>query len=207
MFFPKNYNFGKLFQDMSGGIVEIFDLFDDLSKKYTDLEWYSKKSEVIESQVDHIVHDIINQLNTSFITPFDREDLHLLAVELDNIVDYIDEAIHMLSLYEIKNKPEFIDDFSKIYLELAKNLQDLIIETFKCNKKDMWLVNKLVIAIKVLENQADKIYLASLHKILNEEKDPIEVIKLKDIVEKLENIADNYKFVWHTIENMLIKMG
>lgn len=206
MFFPKNYNFGKLFQDMSGGIIEIFDTFDSLSKNYKDLDWFAKKSEVIETQVDHMVHDVINQLNVSFITPFDREDLHLLVVELDNIVDYIDEAIHMINLYELKNKPSFINEFSIIYLELAKNLQSLITETFK-SKKDMSLVSKLVISIKVWENQADKIYLAALHKLFNEEKDPIEVIKIKDILEKLETVADNYKFVWHTIENMLIKMG
>lgn len=206
MLFPKNYNFGKLFQDMSGGIIEIFDTFDNLSKNYKDLDWYAKKSEIIETQVDHMVHDVINQLNISFITPFDREDLHLLVVELDNIVDYIDEAIHMIKLYELKNKPEFLNEFSIIYLELAKNLQSLITETFK-SKKDMSLVSKLVISIKVWENQADKIYLAALHKLFNEEKDPIEVIKIKDILEKLETVADNYKYVWHTIENMLIKMG
>lgn len=206
MFFPKNYNFGKLFQDMTGGIVDIFDLFDDLSKKYKDFDWYAKKSEIIETQVDHMVHDVIDQLNVSFITPFDREDLHLLVVELDNIVDYIDEAMHMINLYELKNKPTFINEFSIIYLDLAKNLQSLVAETFK-SKKDMALVSKLVIAIKVWENQADKIYLAALHKLFKEEKDPIEVIKIKDILEKLEAVADNYKYVWHTIENMLIKMG
>ncbi len=206
MFFPKNYNFGKLFQDMTGGIVEIFDLFDDLSKKYKDFDWYAKKSEVIETQVDHMVHDIIDQLNVSFITPFDREDLHILVVELDNIVDYIDEAMHMINLYDLKNKPGFINEFSVIYLDLAKNLQSLVAETFK-SKKNMNLVSKLVIAIKVWENQADKIYLEALRKLFRDEKDPIEVIKIKDILEKLETVADNYKYVWHTIENMLIKMG
>lgn len=206
MFFPKNYNFGKLFQDMTGGMVEIFDLFDDLSKKYKDFNWYAKKSEIIETQVDHMVHDVIDQLNVSFITPFDREDLHLLVVELDNIVDYIDEAMHMINLYELKNKPVFITEFSTIYLDLAENLQKLVAETFK-SKKDMALVSKLVIAIKVWENQADKIYLKALNRLFKEEKDPIEVIKIKDILEKLETVADNYKYVWHTIENMLIKMG
>lgn len=206
MFFPKNYNFGKLFQDISGGIIEIFDLFDDLTEKYKDLQWYAKKSEIIESQIDTVVHDIINQLNTSFITPFDREDLHVLAVNIDNIVDFIDEAIHMLSLYELKNKPSFLLEFSQIYLQFAKNLEKLVIETFK-PKRDMWMVNKIVIAIKVLENQADEIYLTSLNRIFKDEKDPIEVIKLKDIVEKLENVADNFKSVSYTMENMLIKMG
>jgi hypothetical protein len=71
----------------------------------------------------------------------------------------------------------------------------------------MSLVSKLVIAIKVWENQADKIYLEALRKLFRDEKDPIEVIKIKDILEKLETVADNYKYVWHTIENMLIKMG
>lgn len=206
MFFPENYNFGKLIQDMTGSIVEIFGLFDNLSKDFKDLEIYSKKSEVIESQVDSVVHDFIYQLNTAFITPYDREDLHLLVVEIDNIVDYIDEVFHMLSIYDIQNKPSFIDDFSSIYLQLSQSLQTLIIETFK-KKKDMWVVNKLVIGIKVLENQADKVYFASLRKIIMEEKDLIEVIKLKDILEKLETVADSYKHVWNTIENMLIKMG
>jgi hypothetical protein len=95
-----------------------------------------------------MVHDVIDQLNVSFITPFDREDLHILVVELDNIVDYIDEAIHMISLYDLKNKPTFINEFSVIYIVLAKNLQSLVAETFK-SKKDMSLVSKLVIAIKV----------------------------------------------------------
>jgi len=85
-------------------------------------------------------------------------------------------------------------------------LQSLVAETFK-SKKDMTLVSKLVIAIKVWENQADKIYLEALRKLFRDEKDPIEVIKIKDILEKLETVADNYKYVWHTIENMLIKMG
>jgi len=137
-------------------------------------------AEIIEKQVDSIVHNIVNELNTAFITPFDREDLHKLVVEVDNIVDEIENVIHMLSLYKISNKPSFIDEFSSIFTDLSKSLQSLISETFK-NKRDMNLIDKNVVAIKMLERQADEIYLKSISKIFAEEKDSIELIKWKDI--------------------------
>lgn len=205
MFFPKNYNFGQMFQEMSGSILEISELFASLTKEFKDIEWYSKKAEIIEKQVDSIVHNIVNELNTAFITPFDREDLHKLVVEVDNIVDEIENVIHMLSLYKISNKPSFIDEFSSIFTDLSKSLQSLISETFK-NKRDMNLIDKNVVAIKMLERQADEIYLKSISKIFAEEKDSIELIKWKDIIQQLEDIADIYKTVSNTIVNMLIKM-
>ncbi len=205
MFFPKNYNFGQMFQEMSGSILEISELFANLTRDFKDTEWYSKKAEIIEKQVDSVVHNIVNQLNTAFITPFDREDLHKLVVEVDSIVDEMENVIHMLKLYNISNKPIFIDNFSSIFTDLSKSLQSLISETFK-NKRDMNLVDKNVVAIKILERQADEIYLESISKIFAEEKDPIELIKWKDIIQQLEDIADIYKTVSNTIVNMLIKM-
>lgn len=205
MFFPKNYNFGQMFQEMSGSILEISELFGNLAKEFKDIGWYSKKAEIIEKQVDSIVHNIVNQLNTAFITPFDREDLHKLVVDVDSIVDEIENVIHMLKLYNISNKPSFIDRFSIIFIDLSKSLQSLMIETFK-NKRDMNLIDKNVVAIKMLERQADEVYLESISKIFSEEKDPIELIKWKDIIQQLENIADLYKTVSNTVVNMLIKM-
>lgn len=205
MFFPKNYNFGQMFQEMSGSILEISELFGNLAKEFKDIEWYSKKAEIIEKQVDSVVHNIVNQLNTAFITPFDREDLHKLVVDVDSIVDEIENVIHMLKLYNISNKPSFIDRFSIIFIDLSKSLQSLMIETFK-NKRDMNLIDKNVVAIKMLERQADEVYLESISKIFSEEKDPIELIKWKDIIQQLEDIADLYKTVSNTVVNMLIKM-
>lgn len=205
MFFPKNTNFAILFQEITDNIVNMFNLFKDLTNEYKNLDSYAKKAEIIEKQADVIVHDVVYQLNTSFITPFDREDLHKIVVEIDNIVDFIEDVFHMLSLYDVSKKPDFMDKFSEIYIDFSDNLNKLITETFK-SKRDMWSINNFVVAIKTLERQADEIYITSLQKLFSQEKDPIELIKKKDILEKLETVADNYKFVSDSIINMLIKM-
>nr|MDD3719801.1 DUF47 family protein [Candidatus Gracilibacteria bacterium] len=206
MFFPKNTNYGKFFQNMAGDIVEISTLFNKLVVEFKDFDKYSKKAEIIEKQVDGIAHEIITELNTSFITPFDREDLHLLALEVDNIVDGIEDVINMINLYNIGEKHGFLDDFSNIYNDLSITLSLLISETFK-SKRNLIEINKYATTIKMLERQADDVYLKSIQKIFLKEKDPIELIKWKDILEKLETITDEYNSVSNSILNMVIKMG
>lgn len=158
----------------------------------------------MEKQADTVTKEIMNQLNLSFITPYEREDLHMLAVEIDDVVDYIENVIHMFGIYGIENKPKFLDDFSRIFAGASSSLSELINEIFH-PKRDNSKIQKLVVAINEYEGQADEIYLDALRKLFKDEKDPIEIIKWKEIIEELENISDKFKDISNSIVNMLIK--
>ena len=204
MLFPKNYNFGKLFQELSVSVKDISSLFNNVCIDFKDLKEYSSKAKIMEKQADTIAKEIMNQLNVSFITPYEREDLHLIAVEIDDIIDYIENVIHMFRIYDIEKKPKFLDEFSQVFLWASSTLNELIIEVFQ-DRRDSTKIQKLVVAIHEYEWQADEIYLDAIHKLFKDEKDPIEVIKWKEVIEELENIADKFKDVSNSFVNMLIK--
>lgn len=206
MFFPKNYNFGKYFQELCSSVQDIAQLFDEVSKDFKNAKEYSSKAKILEKQADNIAKQITNELNVSFITPYEREDLYDLVIKIDDAVDYIENVIHMFRVYSVDEKPKYIDEFSKIFIGASQSLSELIFEVFQV-RRDSLKIDKLVIAIHEFEGQADEIYLEALHKLFKDEKNPIEVIKWKEIVEELENIADTFKDISNSVVNMLIKVS
>jgi predicted phosphate transport protein (TIGR00153 family) len=203
---PKEPAFYEHFQEMSLCLTDITALFQDLVGNFRDFEIYWQKAKEIEHKADHVTHQIINLLNKSFITPFDRDDIYHLISEFDDVIDLLENTHHNMFLYEVGEKRSFVDDFARLIARATKALNALIKETFERQKytDSIW---KLICEIHDLEDEGDVIYHRELRHLLTHEKDPIAVIKWKDILTTLERIMDVFQKISNTVEAIVVKGG
>jgi len=201
---PKEPAFAERFKAMSECLTEITSVFEEFVANYRDFDHYWHRSKEIEHKADVITHDIISLLNKSFITPFDREDIYQLIHEYDDIIDLLENTIHNIYLYEVPDKRAFVDDFSALIGKAAKALINLLQGLFE-KKKHMESIWKLIREIHDLEDEGDLIYHRELRSLLNGEKDPILIIKWKDILTTLERIMDVYQNISNTVEGIIVK--
>ena len=203
-FLPKEPAFFEHFQEMSVCLTEITSLFQEFAQRFRDFEAYWHKSKDIEHKADSIAHEIINLLNKSFITPFDREDIYRLIHEFDDIIDLLENTIHNIHLFEMTEKKDFINEFSELIAKATIALNTLLSETFK-HQKYTDVIWKLICEIHDLEDLGDLSDHRALRALFLEEKDPVKVIKWKDILQTLEHIMDVYQNMSNTIEGIVVK--
>jgi uncharacterized protein Yka (UPF0111/DUF47 family) len=197
---PKSTKFYELFSELSSKVLEsaiilnrIFVDFD----KFPDLK---AQSHLIEHAADEITHKIISELNETFVTPFDREDIHMLVNSLDDIVDVIDSIATRLSIYKLKKPLFYGPQLSQILLSQAE-LIDKVVKTLK-NPKDTM---RELISIRNLETEGDNVFKESLAYLFENEKDIVELIKKKEILENIERAVDKCQTVTIVIEAIMIK--
>ena len=203
---PKEPAFYEHFKEMSACLTDITGIFLDFSRDFRDFESFWHKSKDVEHQADSIAHRIINLLNQSFITPFDREDIYKLIHDLDEIVDLLENTIHNVFIYNVSDKKDFVDEFAPLIEDATVSLNELIKECFEYQKytDSIW---KLICVIHDLEDKGDLAYEKALRRLFVEEHDPVQIIKWKDILATLESIMDAYQRVSNTIEGMVVKNG
>lgn len=203
LFLPKQVAFFDLMVEVSDSVVEMVELLDEFSKDFKDFEKYSIRAKEIESKADRKTHEIIDELNKTFITPIDREDVYLLAHELDDVVDLVESIIQNVHLYNITNKIDAFGEFVPLIKAAGYYLRELLL-AFQKQKYTEDLLN-IKIKIHELEDQGDVIFAKAISKLFKEEKDPINVIKFKDILENMENTMDKFQKVADIIEGVLVK--
>jgi predicted phosphate transport protein (TIGR00153 family) len=191
---------------MSVCLSDITALFKEFTNRFTDFENYWHKSKDIEHRADSITHNVISLLNKSFITPFDREDIYTFIHEFDDIIDLLENTFHNIYLYEIPEKKLFIDEFAGLVGRATTALNSLIQETFEHQKytDEIW---KLICQIHDLEDEGDLVYERAIRVLFAEEKDPVKIIKWKDILGTLEHIMDVYQNMSNTVEGIVVKGG
>jgi len=198
------------FFDMTAEQVKV--IYDAVSylKKMVEKEDYSeenvKKIKELEQQCDTLSHEIIDILNETFITPIDREDIHKIVNEIDDIMDLINVVANRLYIYKIKTVkntyfPEFLENITDA-VDAVKNA----ILSLKDIKKPRRIL-EYCIEINRLENSGDSIREKAIMELFEKEKDPIEIIKWKEIYEVLETVLDSCEKVARTIEEILVKNG
>lgn len=202
-FLPKENKFFTLFKNLNVTQQEIALLLKEFADRFSDADEYQRRAKDIEHTADSITHEIIDTLNRTFITPFDREDIYLLTNELDDIVDLIENVINNIHIYDIREKREYFDRFAETIVEASKSL-DQLMEQFK-NLKKTDLLLKSKIRIHELEDRGDAIFTSALSTLFKTEKDPITLIKWKDILEDLEAVMDKYQKVSDIIESIIVK--
>jgi len=202
--FPKQPEFFEYFKDLSISLKEIAELFYKFSKEFKDADQYSRKAKEVEGKADNITHEIIRKLSETFITPFDREDIHLLANEIDDILDLIEDVIRNIHTYNITEKNKHFEEFGGLILKASEDMEKLIHKCF-LGKKYAHKVDDLVIQIHHLEDEGDHVFKSALKELFEKEKDPIALIKWKDILEDLEEIMDKFQQVCITTESIIIK--
>lgn len=203
LFLPKQTDFFELFAKQQKVLNEIAELFIELANNYGNLEEFAKKAKVIEKEGDNVTHEIIDRLNKSFITPFDREDIYSLAMEFDDIVDALENVFHNLYLYKISEKPKTLGQFAPLIKEASSHLSLML--SALANKKLTEQLSQAKIAIHNIEDQADDFYAEGLSELFEHNTDAIVVIKHKDILENLEKVADKMQRMSDVIENIVVK--
>ncbi len=202
-FLPKQSDFFHSFQELSDCFMEITDLFYDFSQTFTDSERFASEAKEIEKRADNIAHKIISELNKTFITPIDREDIYLLAHEFDDLIDLIESVLHDIYMYEINKKFEAAIVFGSLFKKCAEYLDKL----FQCLKQGKYTQEVMDLKIKIhdLEDQGDDVYTESMKILFQKSTDPIETIKMKYVLENLENTMDKCQRVSDIIEGIIIK--
>jgi uncharacterized protein len=199
-FLPKEKKFMELLSEITTGILEAATILNEMLVKFENLGEYSSKISFIEHRCDDLTHKIKNELNETFITPIDREDIYSLSHSLDNIIDSMDVIANRVCLYKVKNNIEFGVQLSEILLEQAK----ILIEVIKHLEDHKNLFEKLV-AIRKLETDGDVVFRRAISELFENEKDPIELIKKKEILEIFEKAVDRCQTASIVVESILIK--
>ena len=158
-----------------------------------------------EHHGDSVTHKIYAELNATFVTPFDREDIHILASSLDDVMDYIDGTTSRFFLYKVPRCPEsmltLIDVLYNSILELQKGIS--LLRDFRKAEE----LHKVLQKVNEYENQADRIFERAVADLFENEKDPIMLIKLKEIYVSLETATDACEDAANVMEALLIKHG
>jgi uncharacterized protein len=181
-------------QEASNGLVE---MLNDSSENF---EAHTKKIKKSEHECDEITHKITTKLNSSFITPFDREDIYTLSVALDDICDYIDAGARAIVMYDIREVSDHAKSLARIIQDLAKVINAAASMLKKPNG-----MNQHFVEIHRLENEADEVYFRAIGELFKNETDPIRLIKWKELYEILENATDRAESVANIIESIVLK--
>ena len=200
---PKNEDFYGLFDQISANTVEGVQI---LVKMLDDGEHYNEYAislKSLEHQTDMLVHKVMSHLHKTFITPIDREDIHQLAVRLDDILDLAEAASSRIDLYCACDVPREAKELSHVLLESVKLVKEMV--SLLRNLKKPARIMELTVEINRLEDQADYIRRSTLARLFREEKDPIELIKWKDILEYIERATDRCEDVADITEGIVLE--
>jgi predicted phosphate transport protein (TIGR00153 family) len=157
----------------------------------------------VEHKCDFLTHEIIQRLNKTFVTPLDREDIHLLARTLDDVMDAIDDAAALIPLYRIDKCRTGTRELTRVIAAQADELRKAIdsLENKHANILDH------AVEINRLENEADRIHQSAIGQLFDEERDAITVMKWKEILDVLEDATDAAEDVANLLENIVVKHG
>ncbi|MCU0848652.1 MAG: DUF47 family protein [Spirochaetes bacterium] len=203
-FLPKETKFFELFDSQAEKLTAAAKCFSRLAATNGFIEASVREMAGIEHECDDITHDIIDKLNRTFITPFDREDIHSLAHEMDDVVDLIYTIIKRMYLYKLDSNDDLIE-FSKIIEESVENVVN-VIKSLKDTKQFETLMN-YCIEVNRLENAGDLMRDMTIVKLFDNTKDPVMIIKWKEVYQDAETVLDQCEDIVNIVESIIVKQG
>ena len=197
---PVETSFYDLFTEMANHLVEGANLLAQMLDPSTDKAVIGEQMREAEHQADETTHKIVKRANSTFITPFDREDIYRLASSLDDVMDFMEETVDLVGLYELGDLPA---DFAP-QVEVLQRATQLTAEAMP-RLRTMKDLDEYWIEINRLENQGDKSYRRAVAKLFSGSYKSLEVLKLKDVVDSLEHAIDALESVANTVEQIAVK--
>ncbi|GAA3160775.1 DUF47 family protein [Planomonospora alba] len=197
---PSEDSYYDLFADSANNLVTASRLLVEIIAEGSDRKALAEKMRACEHAGDERTHAIMNRLNESFITPFDREDIYRLAANLDDVMDYMEAAADLIELYQIDHLPREVVQ----QVEVLERAAELTAEAMP-RLRSMRNLNEYWIEVNRLENQADQVYRRLLAKLFSGEYDALTVMKMKEVIDQLEGAADAFEHVANTIESIAVK--
>jgi uncharacterized protein len=197
---PLESSFYDLFSESATHLVDGAALLAQILDADADREAIAAKMREAEHQCDETTHRIVKQVNSTFITPFDREDIYSLASSLDDVMDYMDETVDLILLYGVDTlPPEFAGQVDVLQRAVQLTAEAMPRLRSMKNLEEYW------IEINRLENQGDRSYRHILADLFSGNYKTMEVLKLKDIVNSLEKAIDALESVANTVEQIAVK--
>ncbi len=197
---PVETSFYDLFSEMAAHLVGGADLLAAMLDSSTDKKALSEQMREAEHQADETTHKIIKRVNSTFVTPFDREDIYRLASSLDDVMDYMEETVDLVGLYELGDLPA---DFAP-QVEVLQRATQLTAEAMP-RLRTMKDLDEYWIEINRLENQGDRSYRRIVAHLFGGTYKSLEVMKLKDVTDSLEHAIDALESVANTVEQIAVK--
>jgi uncharacterized protein len=200
LFAPKEREFFDLFEEAGANIVRAAELLERMLEGWPDNAALARDVVVCEQEGDRITHDIIQRLNSTFVTPIDREDIYALASALDDVVDFIEEVSDFLALYRIEAPMDQATELARILHQSSRAIADAIprLRTFRD-------IHHYTVEVNRLENDGDRVVRQALASLFETGIDPMLVIRWKDIFERLEDGIDATETVANILEGIVIK--
>lgn len=199
---PVDTSFYDLFTASAHHLVNGAALLSEMLADSADKADVAERMRAAEHEADETTHELIRKVNSTFVTPFDREDIYALASGLDDVMDMMDEAVDLILLYEVKVLPTELSE----QVDVLQRCADLTAEAMP-RLRSMQSLDDYWIEINRLENSGDRNHRRTLAKLFSGEFKTIEVLKLKDIVESLEGAIDAFEKVANTVEQIAVKEG
>ncbi|MGH2779285.1 MAG: DUF47 domain-containing protein [Actinomycetota bacterium] len=199
---PAQGSFFELFEDMANKVQQGAAALLDLLKDYSDVDRKTGRILDMEHEGDEITHEIIRRLNTTFVTPFDREDIHLLASSLDDVLDHIEAAAEYLQLHKIEQPLPGMISLAETLGEAADKTASSMPRLRKMkNLEEYW------VEINRLENEGDRSYRRTIAHLFSGDHRAMDVLKFKDIIESIEQAIDRLEDVANTVETIVLKQS
>lgn len=205
VFTPSNTVFFELFENISGNVSKMGNLFKQVVAE-ADADRRSSLTQSIidlEHENDELTHKVFTELGRNFITPFDREDIHSLATALDDIADYIYSSAKKIVFYRINPNETGMQKMAELIDQGAQQVQIAVRELR--NMKKIRNITEALVKINSIENQADDVFDMAIENLFNTEPDAKEVIKKRDIYQVMEIVTDKCEDAGNVVESIIIK--
>jgi predicted phosphate transport protein (TIGR00153 family) len=199
-FRPTDRGFYDLFTQSAAHLVDGASLLAEMLGDGNDREGIAARMRDAEHAADETTHGIVRRVNSTFVTPFDREDIYALASGLDDVMDFMEEAVDLVVLYEVVALPSELAN----QVEVIQRCADLTAEAMP-RLRSMTDLEEYWIEINRLENLGDKAYRRILAKLFSGKYEALDVLKLKDVVDSLEAAIDAFERVANIIEQLVVK--
>ena len=197
---PRDEKFYDMFTELAKRLTGSANLLHQMFKTPNDLDSTVSKIKGLEHEADNLTHDIIDRIDRTFVTPFDREDIHELASELDDVIDLIDGAARRAQIFRIqRTRPAAV-----VLAEVLSRAGTTVEEGVR-NMKNAKRVYGVSEKLKVLEEEGDAVYHQAMGALFAEGGDVLEVIKWKDLYDKLEDALDRCEDVGNVLQSIALK--
>jgi hypothetical protein len=197
---PQDTSFYEMFASLADNLVKAADLVAELFTSSANRESLAGQLRDLEHACDAATHQIMRTLNSTFVTPFDREDIYELAGRLDDVMDYMEAAVDLVVLYSIDELPRELASQAEVLQRMAQ-----LTASAMPRLKTMKDLSEYWIEVNRLENEADKVYRRLVARLFNGDYDALSVMKLKDVVDHLEYAADAFEKVANSVETIAVK--
>jgi len=200
----KKQGFYRLLEAKAQLSVDAAKEFHNLVNDFANLTRYTARIKEIESEADHLTHELANLIDATFVTPLDKEDLHALSSELDDVTDCIEACTGRMALYELKQARPDLEALVLLLLQITEATREAVKALRdKPNRDD---IQGLFIHIHQIENEHDNKFRKALADLLNApDADPINAIKWKAVYDRIEVAVDKCEDVAHIIESVVVK--